>query len=83
MTNSFTPRDWQDRFVREYQTNAVKNFLLEACTSAGKTAGAIYSYVFLKDGAECTGLRLFRILNPKYAQSWLAFFSSGCSFRTS
>lgn len=52
MSKNFTPRDWQERFVREYQTNTKKNFLLEACTSAGKTAGAIYSYVFLKDGLD-------------------------------
>ena len=50
MSNSFVPRDWQERFVREYQTNTKKNFLLEACTSAGKTAGALNSYVCLKDG---------------------------------
>lgn len=48
----FEPRDWQDRFVREYQTNTKKNFLLEACTSAGKTAGALYAYIFLKDGLD-------------------------------
>ena len=48
----FEPRDWQDRFVREYQTNTKKNSLLEACTSAGKTAGALYAYIFLKDGLD-------------------------------
>lgn len=52
MTNFFTPRDWQERFVREYQTNTNQNFLLEACTSAGKTAGALYAYIFLKDGLD-------------------------------
>lgn len=52
MSNSFVPRDWQERFVREYQTNTKKNFLLEACTSAGKTAGALNSYVSLKDGLD-------------------------------
>ena len=48
----FEPRDWQERFVREYQTNTKKNFLVEACVSAGKTAGALYSYSFLKDGLD-------------------------------
>ena len=52
MLNSFVPRDWQDRFVRQYQTNPQKNYLLEACTSAGKTSGAIYAYVSLKDGLD-------------------------------
>lgn len=52
MPQEFVPRDWQDRFVREYQTNTIKNFLLEGCTSAGKTGGAIYAYVSLKDGLD-------------------------------
>ena len=52
MSQEFLPRDWQDRFVREYQTNTIKNFLLEGCTSAGKTGGAIYAYVSLKDGLD-------------------------------
>ena len=41
MTERFEPRDWQERFARAYQTNLKKNFLLEACTSAGKTGGAL------------------------------------------
>jgi superfamily II DNA or RNA helicase len=52
MPQEFIPRDWQDRFVREYQTNTKKNFLLEGCVSAGKTGGAIYAYVSLKDGLD-------------------------------
>ncbi len=52
MSYPFVPRDWQERFVREYQTNTPKNFLLEGCTSAGKTGGALYAYVFLKDGLD-------------------------------
>jgi superfamily II DNA or RNA helicase len=52
MPQKFVPRDWQDRFVREYQTNTKKNFLLEGCVSAGKTGGAIYAYVSLKDGLD-------------------------------
>ena len=51
MSQEFLPRDWQDRFVREYQTNTIKNFLLEGCTS-GKTGGAIYAYVSLKGGLD-------------------------------
>ncbi|HBQ99298.1 MAG TPA: hypothetical protein DD761_12420 [Cyanobacteria bacterium UBA11691] len=50
MAAKFVPRDWQDRFVRDYQTNLKKNFLLEACTSAGKTGGALYAYDFLRKG---------------------------------
>ncbi|MEH1771822.1 DEAD/DEAH box helicase [Nostoc sp.] len=45
----FAPRDWQERFVRAYQTNLKKNFLLEACTSAGKTAGALHAFDSLKN----------------------------------
>lgn len=41
MPKRFVPRDWQERFARAYQTNIKKNFLLEACTSAGKTGGAL------------------------------------------
>lgn len=52
MSNSFVPRDWQERFVREYQTKTKKNFLLEACTSAGKTAGALNCYVSLKSSLD-------------------------------
>ena len=52
MSYPFTPRDWQERFVRELQTNIQKNTLVEACTSAGKTPFAIYCYVFLKDGLD-------------------------------
>lgn len=54
MTNSFVPRDWQERFVREYQSkiSTNKNFLLEACTSAGKTAGAINAYISLKSSLD-------------------------------
>lgn len=48
MTEVFVPRDWQERFVRAYQTNLKKNFLLEACTSAGKTSGTLYAYVSMK-----------------------------------
>ncbi|NEQ68157.1 MAG: DEAD/DEAH box helicase family protein [Symploca sp. SIO2D2] len=50
MSQNFVPRDWQERFVREYQTNPKKNFLVEACTSSGKTGGALYAYNSLKDG---------------------------------
>ena len=52
-SNSFQPRDWQNRLIiEEYQTNIKKNFLLEACTSAGKTGGALYVYASLKDGLD-------------------------------
>ncbi|MDB9305569.1 DEAD/DEAH box helicase family protein [Nodularia spumigena CS-591/12] len=50
MPKNFVPRDWQERFVRAYQTNPKKNFLVEACTSAGKTAGALHAFNSLKDG---------------------------------
>ncbi|MBH8554683.1 DEAD/DEAH box helicase family protein [Nostocaceae cyanobacterium CENA357] len=49
MPERFAPRDWQERFVRAYQTNLKKNFLLEACTSAGKTAGALHAFDSLKN----------------------------------
>lgn len=52
MPKEFVPRDWQDRFVRDYQTNPKKNFLVEACTSAGKTGGSLYAYDSLKDGLD-------------------------------
>ena len=42
MTNSFIPRRWQEMLVRDYQTKGKKNYLLESCTSAGKTPAAIY-----------------------------------------
>ncbi|MEH1964775.1 MAG: DEAD/DEAH box helicase family protein [Nostoc sp.] len=48
MSSYFLPRDWQERFVRAYQTNLKKNFLLEACTAAGKTAGALHAFDSLK-----------------------------------
>ena len=44
----FVPRDWQERFVRAYQTNLKKNYLLEACTSGGKTAAALHAFDYLK-----------------------------------
>jgi superfamily II DNA or RNA helicase len=44
MSNPFIPRDWQERFARAYQTNLKKNFLLEVCTSGGKTAGGTNIY---------------------------------------
>lgn len=50
MPKNFVPRDWQERFVRAYQTNPKKNFLVEACTSAGKTAGALHAFNSLKNG---------------------------------
>ena len=61
MTNSFRPRDWQDRMVREYQTNLKNNFLVEACTSAGKTGGALYAYNSLRD---VLGLRFLVAVVP-------------------
>ncbi|MBN3888763.1 MAG: DEAD/DEAH box helicase family protein, partial [Nostoc sp. JL31] len=48
MAARFKPRDWQDRLVRKYQTILKKNFLVEACTAAGKTAGALYAFVSLQ-----------------------------------
>jgi superfamily II DNA or RNA helicase len=48
MPKVFEPREWQERFVRAYQTNSKKNFLLEACISAGKTAGSLYAYVSMR-----------------------------------
>lgn len=48
MSHLFIPRDWQERFVRQYQANPKKNTLLEACTSAGKTGGALYTFVSLR-----------------------------------
>jgi superfamily II DNA or RNA helicase len=49
MPQEFVPRDWQERFARAYQTNLKKNFLLEACTAAGKTAGALDIFVSFKN----------------------------------
>ena len=49
MPEAFVPRYWQERFVREYQTNRKKNFLLEACISAGKTAGSLYAFVSMRN----------------------------------
>lgn len=49
MASNFSPRDWQDRFVRDYQTQLKKNFLVEACTSAGKTGGSLYAYNALRE----------------------------------
>jgi superfamily II DNA or RNA helicase len=48
MSNQFVPRDWQARFVREYQANPQKNTLLEGCTAAGKTGGALHTFVSLR-----------------------------------
>jgi superfamily II DNA or RNA helicase len=48
MSATFIPRDWQERFVRHYQTNLKSNFLLEACTSAGKTGAALFVFVLLQ-----------------------------------
>jgi superfamily II DNA or RNA helicase len=49
MPERFVPRDWQERFARAYQTNLKKNFLLEACTSAGKTGGSLDIFVSFKN----------------------------------
>ncbi|WP_013320675.1 DEAD/DEAH box helicase [Gloeothece verrucosa] len=48
MGHPFIPRDWQERFVRQYQTNPKKNTLLEGCTAAGKTGGSLFTFVSLK-----------------------------------
>ena len=48
MSNRFIPRNWQARFVREYQANPQKNTLLEGCTAAGKTGGALFVFDSLK-----------------------------------
>ena len=52
MPKAFEPRKWQERFVRAYQTNGKKNFLLEACISAGKTAGSLYAYVSMRSSLD-------------------------------
>ena len=49
MSSPFIPRDWQERFVRQYQTNPKKNILLEACTAAGKTGGTLHTFVSLQN----------------------------------
>ncbi|MDJ0743709.1 MAG: hypothetical protein QNJ32_10140 [Xenococcaceae cyanobacterium MO_167.B27] len=64
MVNPFTPRDWQERFVRDYQTNTQKNFLLEACTSAGKTAGVILDLYY-----SGTSTRIGRLPTPQELES--------------
>jgi len=56
MPEEFVPRDWQKRFVRTYQTNRKKNFLLEACISAGKTAGSLYAFVSMRSTRELSFL---------------------------
>lgn len=48
MSHQFIPRDWQERFVRQYQATPTKNTLLEACTAAGKTAGAVHTFNSLR-----------------------------------
>jgi superfamily II DNA or RNA helicase len=48
MSHQFIPRDWQERFVRQYQATPTKNTLLEACTAAGKTAGAVHTFSSLR-----------------------------------
>lgn len=48
MSERFVPRDWQERFVRAYQTNLKKNFLLEACIAAGKTGAGLHAYNSMK-----------------------------------
>jgi superfamily II DNA or RNA helicase len=89
MVNPFRPRDWQERFVREYQNDTIKNFLLESCTSAGKTGGAIYAYTFLKDGLDwqlLLGVTPSEHLRRQYAQDaanlfGLNLYYSGTSTR--
>ncbi|MDF0555054.1 DEAD/DEAH box helicase family protein [Kamptonema sp. UHCC 0994] len=58
---AFIPRDWQTRFVREYQEKRKRNFLVEACTSAGKTGGSLYIYEFLK---QAFGWRFLVVVVP-------------------
>ena len=48
MTNSFIPRRWQASLVRDYQTKGKKNYLVEACVSAGKTGASTNLYVSLR-----------------------------------
>jgi superfamily II DNA or RNA helicase len=45
----FQPRDWQDRAARAFQTDLKKNYLLEACISAGKTGFSLYLFTALKN----------------------------------
>lgn len=61
MSQTFKPRDWQSRFVREYQTNLVKNYLLKACVAAGKSAAALYAFDSIKS---VLGLRFLIIVVP-------------------
>jgi superfamily II DNA or RNA helicase len=63
----FAPRDWQERFVRAYQTSLKKNFLLEACTSAGKTAGALHAFDSLKSVLDW---RFLVVVVPKEHLMW-------------
>ncbi len=58
---AFIPRDWQTRFVREYQEKRKRNFLVEACTSAGKTGGSLYIYESQK---EAFGWRFLVVVVP-------------------
>ncbi len=48
MSHPFIPRDWQERFVEEYQANPQKNTLVEGCTASGKTGGALYTFSSLR-----------------------------------
>ncbi|MGB3533200.1 MAG: DEAD/DEAH box helicase family protein [Microcoleaceae cyanobacterium] len=48
MSHLFIPRDWQERFVRQYQANPQKNTLVEGCTASGKTGGALHTFNSLK-----------------------------------
>ncbi len=52
MNKQFILRDWQERLVRQYQANVKKNILLEACTSAGKTGGALYTFTSLQSNLD-------------------------------
>jgi len=58
---AFIPRDWQTEFVREYQEKRKRNFLVEACTSAGKTGGSLYIYESLK---QAFGWRFLVVVVP-------------------
>lgn len=58
---AFTPRDWQVRCTREYQTKGKRNFLAEVCTSGGKTGGSLYIYESLK---EVFGWRFLVVVVP-------------------
>lgn len=52
MNKKFEPRRWQIRFIEEYQANPKKNILLEACTSAGKTGGTLYTFISLQSSLD-------------------------------